>query len=161
MNRLIKIFTVAFFLGFMSFGSVSQAHVLDGAKEFNGHYYKIFEFGLNFNEARKFCLSVGGHLATAENFNENEIIQELINNGGKKEYIIGGYKDNKNIWRWITGGVITDTNWQSGHPSYGPFMTMEKKAGGRWRTPYSWGESDKYPFVCEWDSADNAHESTM
>lgn len=160
MNQF-KLFMIALFVALMSFGSVSQAHVLDGAKEWNGHYYKIFEIDLNYDNARKFCLSMGGHLATAETFNENEIIQELINNGGKKEYFIGGYKDNKDIWRWVTGGVITDTNWQSEYPKSGPCMTMEKKAGGRWKTPFHWGESGKYPFVCEWDSAEDAHESTM
>ncbi len=161
MNSSVKICILVVLVCVMSFGSVSQAHVLDGSKEWNGHYYKIFEIDLNYDQARKFCLSMGGHLATAENFKENEIIQEIINNGGKKEYLIGGHKDNKNIWRWVTGGVITDTNWQSGYPSSGPNMSMEKKANGKWKTTFFWGESGKYPFVCEWDSADNAHESTM
>ena len=83
----------------MSICSVGQAHVLDGAKEWNGHYYKVFEFQLNWEQAKKFCESMGGHLATAENFNENSIIQELVDVGGKKEYFLGGYKDNTEIWR--------------------------------------------------------------
>lgn len=156
-----KFFFATLLVALMSVCSVSQAHILDGAKEWNGHYYKAFEFQLNWDQAKKFCESMGGHLATAENFNENSIIQELVDVGGKKEYFLGGYKDNKEIWRWITGGIITDTNWQSGYPSYGPYMSMEKKSGSKWKTTYFWGEQGKYPFICEWDSANNAHESNM
>lgn len=138
----------------------SEAGVLDGAKEWNGHYYKAFEFGLSRDRAQKFCVSMGWHLATAENFNENAIIQEIIDTGSKKEYLIGGYKDQVGIWKWYTGGVITDSNWQKDYPQSGPWMSMEKNGKGKWKTTYWWGD-EPYPFICEWDSKDVAHDSTM
>lgn len=140
---------------------ISEAGVLDGAKEFNGHYYKAFEFVLSRDQAQKFCVSMGGHLATAENFNENAIIQEIVDAGAKEEYLIGGYKDKSGIWRWYTGGVITDSNWQESYPSYGENMSMKKNYKGKWKTTYSWGDQNPYPFICEWDDAKNAHDSTM
>ena len=161
MSVLQKIFCAGLLVAFMSFCSVSQAHVLDGAKEFKGHYYKAFEFSLNYDQAKKFCESMGGHLATAEKFDENAVIQEIINAGSKNEYFLGGYKDNNDIWRWVTGKIITDQNWMSGNPSYGPNMSMEKKSNAKWKTSYSWGENGKYPFVCEWENSELAHESTM
>ena len=141
-------------------GMTAQANVLDGAKQFNGHYYKVFETQLPSEDAKKFCKSMGGHLATSENFDENEVIQKLIDVGGKEEYLIGGEKNSQNIWCWVTGGVITDQNWAKGHPSYGPIMTMKKNGDSKWYTPSWWG-SNPFPFVCEWDSAEQAHDPNL
>lgn len=161
MTIIRKFFFATLLVSLMSACSVSQAHVLDGAKEWNGHYYKAFEFQLNWEQAKNFCESMGGHLATAENFNENSVIQEIINASGKDEYFLGGHRDNKEMWRWLTGGIITDQNWANGYPSYSPLMTMKKRANAKWTTSYSWGENGKYPFICEWESASAAHESNM
>lgn len=57
-----KFFFATLLVALMSIGSVGQAHVLDGAKEWNGHYYKAFEFQLNWEQAKKFCESMGFHL---------------------------------------------------------------------------------------------------
>lgn len=67
MTIIRKFFFATLLVSLMSSCSVSQAHVLDGAKEWNGHYYKAFEFQLNWEQAKNFCESMGGHLATAEN----------------------------------------------------------------------------------------------
>ena len=115
---------------------------------------------LSWKDAKKFCESMGGHLATAENFDENAMIQQMADIGGKKEYFIGGYKDERNIWRWVTGGIITDANWASGSPSYSPLMTMKRNNDAKWSTSYFWGDHE-YPFICEWDSEESAHDSTI
>ncbi|MBR1420965.1 MAG: C-type lectin domain-containing protein [Selenomonadaceae bacterium] len=138
--------------------SSAQANVLDGATEHNWHYYKAFEFGLNWKDAEAFCESMGGHLATAENSDENAVIQQVIDAGGKDEYFIGGFRDDRGIWRWISSGIITDQNWKSGYPNSSPLMTMKKKHEARWTTSYSWGDA-KYPFICEWDDESKAHDS--
>ena len=140
----------------------SEASVLDGAKEWNGHFYKAFEFQLSRDKAQKFCVSMGGHLATAEIFDENAVIQEIIDSGSKREYLIGAYKAQNGIWRWYTGGVVTDSNWQKDYPgSYSPNMSMTKDGKGKWKTTHYWDDNNPYPFICEWDSKDAAHDSTM
>lgn len=75
--RFIKtFFFITFLAAVMSIGSVGQAHVLDGATEWNGHYYKIFRMPMNWGRANAFCKSVGGHLATAETQAENEMLKK-------------------------------------------------------------------------------------
>lgn len=137
--------------------SSAQANVLDGATEHNWHYYKTFEFELNWKDAQAFCESMGGHLATAENPDENAVIQQVIDAGGKDVYFIGGYRDDRGIWRWITSGIITDQNWRSGEPRDKSYMIMYKKNDAHWSTVY---DHEKCPFVCEWDDESKAHDST-
>ena len=135
--------------------SSAQANVLDGATEHNWHYYKAFEFDLSWKDAKEFCESMGGHLATAENFEENAVIQRLVDAGGKDWYRIGGYKDDRNIYRWINGSIIMDSNWDSGQPRHG-VVCMLKKNEGKWVTGNA---DDRAPFICEWDDESKAHDS--
>ena len=137
--------------------SSAQANVLDGATEHNWHYYKAFEFELSWKDAEAFCESMGGHLATAEKFDENAVIQQVIDAGGKDRYFIGGYKDDRGIWRWVSSGIITDQNWVSGEPSNSSFMLMRKKSDAHWSTV--WNDGAGCSFVCEWDDESKAHDS--
>ena len=150
--NLKKFFGTAVMLGILS--TTAQAHVLDGATELNGHYYKAFEFMMIWNQAEKFCESMGGHLATAESFDENAIIQSVVDLGTRDRwYMIGGYSTDTGIWKWVTGGIITDQNWAYNEPRFSK-MHMVKKGESRWRT-----SSDTNPFICEWDSRSDAHDS--
>ena len=92
-----KFFLAGVFAALMSICSLGQAHVLDGAKEWN--------------DADSFCKSMGGHLATAETQAENEVPKSLVlktANGREKNYRIGGYSTKQSIWKWVTGKTISD-----------------------------------------------------
>lgn len=159
MKAVGKIFLAGLFLAIMSICSVSQAHVLDGAKEWNGHYYKIFQMQMPWEQANKFCQSMGGHLATAETQAENEMLKDLVIKQKGGEYWIGGYcKDN--IWRWITGKTITDYfDWANSPPSGDDRrIQMLGYREGKWDWSYN---TYRKLFICEWESAANAHESNM
>ena len=154
-----------FLFAILSVCSLTQAHVLDGAKEWNGHYYKNFEFKLKWENAKKFCESVGGHLATVENDYEIEILSNISKNGSD-EYWIGGYKDNNGIWKWITGSVITGNHWREGAPykiignyTRNNEMYISKYSDKKWQNMD--GTAESYAFICEWESRESAHESTM
>lgn len=158
-----KILFVGVLVAFMSLVSVTQAHVLDGAKEWSGHYYKIISMKMEWEEAKKFCESMGGHLATAETSAENEMLKELIlnsnNPGYSYLYLIGGNNKN-NIWRWITGKPIVDYfDWSSRGLEYYEYLCFYKeKSEYKWTTTY---RTDKQAFICEWESKELAHDSTM
>ncbi|MBR1858728.1 MAG: C-type lectin domain-containing protein [Selenomonadaceae bacterium] len=141
-------------------GTSTEAHVLDGAQQFKGHYYKNFENPMPWEDAEAFCKSMGGHLATAEDREEMIPIKKAIESGGKSDYWIGGYITQRGIWKWVTGGTITDQNWHSGQPDnyleHKPRMYVYRGHNGEWSDARA---SDKYAFVCEWDSADQAHDS--
>ncbi len=159
-----KLFTIALLVGLMSFGSVSQAQVLDGAKEWNGHYYKAFEPKVKWDYAKKFCESMGGYLAIIDNNDENDAVIEASANGAGWYYWIGGYRDSNQMWRWINGKAITGySNWASGQSlNYDRLVIIRSVVGlkpGQWYTESSsWTSCG---FICEWNSAEDAHESTM
>ena len=161
MYKLIKLLLSGFFIAAMSISTTAQAHVLDGAKEWNGHYYKIIAMRMTWDKAEKFCNSIGGHLATAETFDENEMIKTMVlkyDNNRKDRYWIGGYcKDS--IWRWVTGKLITDYfDWISS-PASGDNKRIELvcREEARWHSDFG----DEHEFLCEWEKADDAHESTL
>ena len=160
-----KFFFATLLLFLMSIGSVSQAHVLDGAKEWNGHYYKIFEMPMDWESADSFCKSMGGHLATAETSTENEMMKQLfMSMEGSSACWIGGRRDKQRIWRWITGKVIADYfDWANGQPrsdgnAGGASLCLRRSDKGKWDNPWS---SDKNSFMCEWENANEAHESNI
>ncbi len=111
-------------------GMTVQAHVLDGAQQFKGHYYKNFETQMPWEDAQAFCKSMGG------------------------------YATDRGIWKWLTGGVITDQNWRRGEPNcslqYKPKMYIIRGENGEW---CDYNASEKYAFVCEWETYEQAHDS--
>lgn len=141
----------------------ASANVLDGAVEWNGHYYKIFRMPMNWERANAFCKSMGGHLATAETSNENEILKQIFRDTNIQNCWLGAKRDNQKIWRWITGKMLSDYfDWAtSSEPKHDDrftvfFMTRDYK--GCWFTTVPEHECE---FFCEWDSAANAHESNL
>ena len=154
----MKMFLLTLILG-LFLQSTVHANVIDGAKELKGHYYKIFEFKMSWTEAKKFCESMGGHLATIETDDENGPIRATLLGGVNKDYWLGGYRDSRNVWKWISGSIITDSNWDSGYP-----LDWERRQYLYISRHYvKWGndENDNYlkPFICEWDSKEFVHES--
>lgn len=150
-------------VAFMSLFSVTQAHVLDGAKEWNGHYYKVIGQKMNWDEAKKFCESVGGHLATAETSAENEMLKELVMKYGNNRYnfyLIGGIYQN-NVWRWITGKPIIDyfdwVNGAEGTSAY-KYLCLNGAKEGKWVATH---DNVHCEFICEWENKESAHDSTM
>jgi len=141
--------------------SVAKSKILDGAIESNGHYYKNFEIKLDWDSAKKFCEGVGGHLIIAESDAEIEILKKLSQKGSWN-YWIGGYKDDNGIWRWVNGSVITGDYWHPGQPSSSAsrnkMLVHSLYKDGKWnshRKDETWG------FICEWESAEDAHDSTL
>jgi len=56
---------------------VPGEHFPEDAVEFNGHYYKAFEEKMLWTEAKAYCESLGGHLATITSAEENDFIFSL------------------------------------------------------------------------------------
>ena len=51
--------------------------------EFEGHTYCLYDESLSWTEAKKYCESIGGYLAVITSEEEQEIIEELLENGKK------------------------------------------------------------------------------
>lgn len=142
----------------LCFFPVVEASVLDGAIEFNGHYYKSFEMKIEWKNAQAFCESMGGHLVTIESKEEQQIAVKTIVNGHQDKYWIGAYKDKNQMYRWYSGKMITEFYWEPGEPRGTDDNICIKKESGLWAVyPTYYNHS----IICEWDSASSAHDSNL
>ena len=142
-----------------------------GIEEFNGHYYKVFNDGMNWQDAKKTCEDMGGHLVTITSIIEQEVVKNLVvDNGTKGYYWMGGIMISKNNFKWITGEKFSYSNWAGGQPDNAAdienVVTMYKAQGGfdgLWNDVYEFGNGINQPFyniensgfVCEWESYDD------
>lgn len=145
--------------------SVVNNVFLEDAVEYQGHHYKFYNMDMKWAAANEFCRSLGGHLATAETKDENEFIKKYFLDVTDNTQItwawIGGVRDKNDIWHWVTGKSLTSYfDWTSGKPREvlqlgGDYMCLWSNYGGKWDNH---GKRVKHPFICEWESADDAHD---
>lgn len=83
--------------------------ILFNANEYNGHYYKVYDFGMSWSEANNYCKSLGGHLVTITSSSENSFVYSIIKNNKKTVYWLGGYLDGS--WKWVTGEGFSYSRW--------------------------------------------------
>lgn len=141
------------------------------AVEFNGHYYQVYDESMTWTEAKKYCESLGGHLATITSQEEQQFIESQLVNGQKSCYWLGGTDSAvEGKWNWITGeefsytkwGADMPDNWQDEdylmiykdpHPSHTGntfgFWNDLKENGTCQGTSYF--KKEVFGFVCEWD----------
>ena len=140
---------------------------LFGIEEYNGHYYKVFNDGMTWAQAKQRCERLGGHLVTITSNLEQAIVKELlINQGTKGYYWTSGVRNSDDSWSWTTGEKFSYSNWGNGEPNNGvgneDIVTLYRS--GIWNDSPAEGISDipnlafykveNSGFVCEWESYD-------
>ena len=86
--------------------SVSAAG--DDTASYNGHTYQRFDESMSWKDAKAYCESLGGYLATITSSAEQEAVKELIAKGTKAQYWLGGTDEaTLNDWQWVTGEAFT------------------------------------------------------
>ena len=161
MKNIVK--CLLFFVSSIIFSPNVEANVLSNAIEWEGHHYKVFEMEMNWHDAKRFCESVGGHLATAETAQENEAIKRIIlrmtNNKRWVSYWMGAYSEESGLWRWLTGRVLLDYyDWGENEPKGKSERAMRVNFTAEKSYWITDGLSWSRQFVCEWESAESAHE---
>lgn len=151
----------------------------------NGHSYLVYPDSLNWVDAKVFCQSLGGHLATISDAQEQTFVEQLAQTCSERtNFWLGGYYDrNREIWKWVDGTPFTYTNWDSwdnggielsqpdnltGNEWYIRFGKSDQtyetwvEHAGRWNDiAYDAGDADddvpldSFGFICEWDSTNN------
>ena len=135
--------------------------------EYNGHSYKIIDTGLNWNDAKTYCESLGGHLVTITSGVEQAFVEELVvNRGTKGFYWTGGIRNSLGDFVWITGEKFSYSNWGNGEPSNASgienVVVLYKYRGdnGFWNDlselgningPHTFYNIENSGFICEWD----------
>jgi hypothetical protein len=134
--------------------------------------YQIFDNWLTWNEAKAYCESLGGHLATITSKAELDYILSLLESHKTMQfYWLGGTEQTEGVWKWITGEKWEYTNWdvEHGEPNqyegneedylhlYNYFKVDNKVyERGLWNDlPNAGGNNyigSTFGFICEWDT---------
>lgn len=148
----------------------------ENEKIYNGHRYRIYPDGMTWTEAKAYCESLGGHLATITSQEEQNIVASLVLSGDKNSYWLGGQKDSADNWSWIDGSTWSYTNWASGEPNYDwedKLMMYRLSDPATYSVPATWnnlpdnGTNEEFfalanlGFVCEWDSSNESDAITI
>ncbi|KAK6739845.1 hypothetical protein RB195_008384 [Necator americanus] len=81
---------------------------------------RIFRETANWENAKKFCESIGGHLAVANSIEEHEFMKALhLLSFNKGRTWIGFRRDKtaKTGWRWVDGSTQMFNVWHQGEPN--------------------------------------------
>ena len=117
------------------------------------HRYQIIEETMSWTDAKKYCESKGGHLATITSKEEQEQIDAL--NRENRNLWIGGYReDDGTEWKWVTGEAWGYENWNEGEPNNSSDVVANENRIAVW--PKKWNDlnevsSQQSGFICEWD----------
>ena len=123
----------------------------------NGHYYQRFDTFKYWTDARDYCQSVNGHLATITSRSEDDFVnQNLVQNlaqPGAPVLLGGTDRISEGTWQWITGEAWSYADWAPGQPD----NNNEQDYLAYWNNPTYPGQwDDSYggvllPFICEWN----------
>ena len=148
----------------------------------NGHYYKVYDSPMKWNDAKKYCEKQGGHLVTITSKEEQEEVSSLISHGSKNFYWLGAERTQNAFNRWITGEAIKYTNYDRTNNEPNNFTGSEnalviyriRNPKGGMDGQYKWNDLQKdgdcygesffgyqnSGFVCEWNKGKDENTST-
>lgn len=128
----------------------------EGSKmlNYNGKVYTRYDVSLPWNEAQKFCEMKGGRLAVVKDQETQNILKELIQDGGRSDYLLGASAEkNKGEWRWIDNSPLTYTNWGTNEPnntsSCEEYLVMGIDGFWNDRATYFENMQTTLGFICE------------
>ena len=105
-----------------------EVYSVSGTKvesESKSHRYEIIEQEMTWEEAKAYCESKGGYLATITSAEEQKMVEKVIeekNYGDRKiRFWIGATdKEVEGQWKWVTGEKFDYTNWGAQEPDNTP-----------------------------------------
>ena len=73
---------------------------------------------MSWHDAKAYCESLGGYLATITSQEENDFIySNLANNSPQVSWLGATDEEEEGVWKWVTGETWSYTNWYSGEPN--------------------------------------------
>ena len=141
-----------------------------GIEEYKGHYYKIFDEGLNWFQASERCKDMNGHLVTITSKAEQAMIRNMLFmhentiRKNKNYYWSGGFNVSGKNWEWVTREDFSYANWAEGEPNndLGNEYILSLYSSGEWNDCPAEGITHipgmnffnikNSGFICEWES---------
>jgi len=142
--------------------------------EFSGREYKLFNEGMTWNDAKKYCESIGGHLVTITTEEEQWFIEDLLSEcGSKNNYWIGAESIN-GYFEWVTNERFDYSNWAPSQPDHDfedkvhlyNVLTPNDNIIGQWNNLVNegvfeeeeWFGLNNFGFICEWGVDDTVED---
>lgn len=126
---------------------LSVSAINDTTAEFSGHTYQRFDESMTWKEAKAYCESLGGYLATITSSAEYEVVKNLIAKGSKAQYWLGATDEVLlNDWQWVTGEKFT---------FWADTVSFETTDNGEYYLQmqrHNWGNDS---FLGYWNNANN------
>ena len=141
--------------------TAEQTGIPADAAEFNGHHYYVYNLDeiTTWKEAKEYCESKGGYLATITSREENDFVYSYLKNNFDYESAYFGFTDQEEegVWVWDNGESGTFTNWHAGepndeNPNEDYAMYYYKYSDGTWNDG-DFGDqtvNSGRVFICEW-----------
>lgn len=151
------------------YGDYEESDIPADAVEFDGHYYYVYNLDTvtTWEEAKEYCESQGGYLATITSREEDQFVYNYLRNNFDYESAYFGLtdRDKEGTWLWDNGEVSSYTNWHSGEPnSENPnedfAMYYYKYSDGTWNDG-DFGNrtvNSGRVFICEWGEYQTASQ---
>ena len=132
-----------------------------------GHIYELYDNIMGWEDAQRFCSSLGGHLLTIDSRDENRMAYDMIRDRQGYCWLGMYYDEGEEAWQWVDGSQITFTEWYDDdyaaadtgeyyailYPmNYGSFAyagSWDKCIGSDYHRSY-YGYYNSF-FICEYD----------
>ena len=117
----------------------------------NGHLYEKFDTSMTWDDAKAYCESLGGYLATVTSQEENDWIMDNLHpyESAYGYYFGAADVEEEGVWKWVTGEAWDYTNWAPGEPNGGiGENVIQWLSSGLWNDIYGSGARG---FVCEYE----------
>ncbi len=126
----------------------------DGVVVFRGHRYKLFIEELSWEDARKKCEDLGGHLLVIEDNNEHEFLKKEMRDFATANPQLPKFW---HVWLGLRYDETRD-KWFSPDGRHQPFSSWERKTPGQERAAmrqtngnwFSMPDNAIQYFICEW-----------
>ncbi|KAK3594336.1 hypothetical protein CHS0354_024271 [Potamilus streckersoni] len=157
MSFSLTFFTVVIFLSLPDGGNAGE-DVCPPGFQFHGHKcYKALGLFASWQEAKGYCATMGGDLASAQNLKEQTILSGIMTamhgiSPLEIYWIDGSNMMNENEWRWMNqnGASVpfSYTNWATGYPvkSWQRCIWIAYGTNGNWYNDWC---HKQLSFICE------------
>lgn len=150
-SRIFFGFILALLMMFSTL-NISGENLYLAEMDFNGNKYAVVNNKLTWDDAKKFCESLGGHLVTLTTADEDAAVYNLLTSTDHYTALLGGTDlTATGEWKWVTDEKWEYENWDEGEPnsSYEHYLSYHINCGSGWN---DFDEAEEI-FICEWENA--------
>ena len=152
---------------YSSFTSILESTVeMPEYSTYNSNYYAVINASMSWTDAMEYCSSLGGHLVTIQDEDEQNFIESLIGDAPAKNTYWIGLTGENNHYSWVTSEPLDYENWANGEPNNIKETAVHLYAKGlseqyigRWNDTYNkYDGADTYysykncGIICEWET---------